>query len=98
MEPYRGREYSVGSIRWPQVACIVLGRRRFETHQQNYCILSIGAAKLRTYNAEARSAKREGSQTVVPVNRPEDVARRRRVALTSQKPVRSEELQSMREG
>jgi len=25
MEPYRGREYPVGSIRWPQVACIVLG-------------------------------------------------------------------------
>jgi hypothetical protein len=43
MEPYRGREYPVGSIRWPQVACIVLGRRRFETHQLNYCILFVCA-------------------------------------------------------
>lgn len=43
MEPYRGREYTVGIIRWPQVASTVLGRRRFETHRQNYCILSVCA-------------------------------------------------------
>ena len=40
-------------------------------------------AILRTYDAEGRNAG--GSQTVVPVNRPEDVACRRRVALASQK-------------
>ena len=53
-------------------------------------------AILRTYNAEGRNAG--GSQTVVPINRTEDVARRRRVALTSQEPVRSKELPGMCEG
>ena len=96
MEPYRGREYPVGSIRWPQVACIVLDRLRFETPKQKLLHSLCTCAILRTYNAERRNAG--GSQTVVPISRTEDVARRRRVALASQKPVHSKEVPSMREG
>ena len=43
MEPYRGREYPVRRIRWPQVASIGLGQPRFQAHRQNYCILSVCA-------------------------------------------------------
>lgn len=44
MEPYGGREYPVGSIRWPQVACIGLVGGESKRAKQNYCTLSVCAS------------------------------------------------------